>query len=70
VQFFLSFFPFFLILFSLRFFLSSMPCLLVVCFNVNLKWKYPESGVYVPYKEYPKLMCDMQCSMLRLHANT
>lgn len=56
--------------FSLRFFLSSsMPCILFVSFNVNLQWKYPESGVYVPYKEYPKLTCDMQCSMLCPHAS-
>lgn len=64
-----AFLYFFLILFPLRFFLSSsMPCLLVVSFNVNLRWKYPKSGASVPYREYPKLVWDMQCSMLCLHA--
>ena len=45
-----------------------MPCLLVVSFNINPVWKYHESGEYLPYKEYPKLMCDTQCTMLCLHA--
>ena len=64
VHFFLSntFFP-------CDFFLSScVPCLLVVSFNINLQWKYPESGVSVHYRECPKLVCRMQCSMLCLYA--
>jgi hypothetical protein len=64
-----AFIYFFLILFPLQFFLSSsIPCLLAVSFNKNLQWKYPKSGVSVPYREYPKLVCDMQYSMLCLHA--